>query len=415
MNVLIVHQNFPGQFKHLAPRLANRGDRVVAMTMNVAPAFEGIEVHNAAPTIGTNTQLPWAQDFETKLLRAESAYRKAREIKAGGFEPDVIVGHMGWGDMLFLKDVWPQARLGVYCEYFYGHENSDATFDAEFPMPGDALDQAIRLKLKTLPQRMHFDMANSGLSPTQFQADTYPLPFRDKITVVHDGIDTKALTPPANPQIRLSDGRTFGKGDEIVTFVSRNLEPYRGYHIFMRSLPRLMEERPEAKIFIIGKDGNGYGANAPHSSWKQIFLDEVKDRIDLSRLFFTGAVDYQTFLTLLSLTRMHVYLTYPFVLSWSLMEAMALEAPILASATGPVMEVIEDGKNGLLFDFFDPQALAEKGSALLASEELRRELGQNARRTVIERYDLETRCLPAQIAWVDALAQSDPKAPFFEN
>ena len=414
MNVLLVHQNFPGQFKHLAPKLNARGHRVVALTMNQPVTIKGIEVHSAPPEIGTSSKLPWAQDFETKLLRGEAAFRRARKLRQDGFMPDVIVGHMGWGDMLFLKDVWPTARLGVYCEYYYSHTDSDSDFDPEFPVPGDDLERTIRLKLKTLPQRLHFGMANRGLSPTQFQADTYPAEFRQRISVIHDGIDTAAIAPYANPSIQISGGRRFDRTDEVITFVSRNLEPYRGYHIFMRALPKLLKERPEAHVFIIGNAGSGYGPQPPSSSWRDIFLTEVRDRIDLSRVHFTGALAHNVLHELISISRLHVYLTYPFVLSWSLLEAMALEAPILASDTAPVREVITSGENGVLTDFFDHGALVNRAVEILESASVRETMGQSARRTVLDNYDLQRTCLPAQVAWLESLAHEDPLPPFLE-
>jgi glycosyltransferase involved in cell wall biosynthesis len=415
MNVLLVHQNFPGQFKHLAPKLIECGHRVVALTMNQPVALEGVEVHSAPPEIGTSSKLEWAQDFETKLLRGEAAFRRARKLRQDGFIPDVIVGHMGWGDMLFLKDVWPTARMGVYCEFFYTHSDSDSDFDPEFPLPGDDLERTIRLKLKTLPQRLHFGMANRGLSPTRFQADTYPADFRKRISVIHDGIDTAAIAPFANPSIQISGGRKFDRSDEVITFVSRHLEPYRGYHIFMRALPRLLKERPEAHVFIIGSTGSGYGQKPPSSSWRDIFLAEVRDHIDLSRVHFTGALPHRVLHELLSISSLHVYLTYPFVLSWSLLEAMALEAPILASDIAPVREVIKSGQNGILTDFFDGDALVERAVEILDSPRAREAIGQSARQTIIDKYDLQTTCLPAQVDWIESLAQEDPLPPFLET
>lgn len=415
MNVLLVHQNFPGQFKHLAPKLVEHGHRVVALTMNQPVSLKGVQVHSAVPEVGTSSKLEWAQDFETKLLRGEAAFRRARQLRQDGFAPDVIVGHMGWGDMLFLKDVWPAARLGVYCEFYYSHTGGDSNFDPEFPLPGDDLQRMIRLKLKTLPQRLHFGMANRGLSPTHFQADTYPEEFRERISVIHDGIDTTAIAPYVNPSIQISDGRKFDRSSEIITFVSRNLEPYRGYHIFMRALPRLLQERPNAHVFIIGTAGTGYGPAAPHSSWRDIFLAEVRDRIDLSRVHFTGALAHNVLHELLSISRLHVYLTYPFVLSWSLLEAMALKVPILASDTAPLREVIASGQNGVLTDFFDYDALVNRAVEILDSSDTREALGEAARQTIIDRYDLQKTCLPAQVEWVESLAQEDPLPPFLET
>ncbi|UZK65040.1 glycosyltransferase [Sphingomonas sp. M1-B02] len=415
MNVLLVHQNFPGQFKHLAPQLVARGDRVVALTMNVAPDMPGVEVRNAKPTIGTASKLPWAQDFETKLIRGEAALRAAMALRDEGFYPDVIVGHPAWGDTLFVKEVWPEARFGIYCEFFYSDTNGDADFDPEFPVPGNEVARRVRLKLKTLPQRLHFPLANAGISPTRFQADTYPAIFRDRITVIHDGIDTDRIAPRTDGSIRLGDGRTITRADEVVTFVSRNLEPYRGYHIFMRALPELLRRRPNARVFLVGGDGVSYGAAPAKGSWRDLFLNEVRDKLDMSRVHFVGHLPYDVFLGLLSITRLHIYLTYPFVLSWSLIEAMALGAPILGSDTAPVREVIEHGRNGILTPFFDPAALAAQASEMLEDDDLRLRLSAAARQTAVEGYDLKRVCLPRQLQWIDALAAQTPRPALFDD
>lgn len=414
MNILLVHQNFPGQFKHLAPELVNRGDRVAALTMNQPEQVEGVEIYSAPPKIGTSSKLGWAQDFETKLLRGESAFRCALKMRENGFTPDVILGHMGWGDTLFLKEVWPQARLGIYCEFFYRYQNDDSEFDPEFVPRDEKSARRIRLKLKSLPQRLHFDMANGGISPTLFQADTYPCPFRKRITVVHDGIDTGIIRPRENPSVTLANGRIFTKADEVITFVGRNLEPYRGYHVFMRALPRMLQERPRAHVFIVGNNGVSYGAAPPESNWRDIFFEEVKNEIDVSRVHFVGHLPHNLFLELLALSRLHIYLTYPFVLSWSLLEAMALGAPILGSATAPVREVIKDGYNGLLVDFFDGDGLVHHANRILDCGALRSSLGTGARKTAVDSYDLRSVCLPQQLRWVDGLAKQIPRPPLFE-
>jgi len=415
MRVLLVHQNFPGQFKHLAPALVARGDEVVALTMNAPQPMAGVDIHSAPPKSGTQSTHLWTQEMETKLLRAESAFTRAIAIRDAGFSPDVIVGHPAWGDMLFLKEVWPAARLGIYCEFFYGLDGLDSGFDREFEDVSQGDENRARIKLKTLPQRLHFPIANAGLSPTHFQANTYPSSFRDRITVVHDGIDTDVIKPSTGVSLKLGSGLEVSAKDEIITFVSRNLEPYRGYHVFMRALPELQRRRPNARIFIIGADGVSYGARPETGTWKQHFLSEVIERLDMSRVHFVGALAYPLFLQLLSISRLHVYLTYPFVLSWSLMEAMAIGAPILGSDTAPLQEVIRHGENGLLFPFFDQTALVDGAERILGDAALREQLTVNARRTIIDEYDLKTRCLPRQIAWIDALAAMEAKPALFEE
>lgn len=418
VKVLIIHQNFPGQYKHLGPALAVRGDEVVALTLKAKKPglWKGISVvpysvkGRSAPSIH-----PWLADFETKILRAEACYDAALELRdAHGFCPDVILAHHGWGEPMFLRDVWPEARLGLYCEFFYRPEPELADFDPEFSMP-DLARNALRLRMKNLNNRVHFETASAGLSPTAFQANTFPAPFRQQISVIHDGVDTRTLVPNFSAQFDLPDGETVTREDEVITFVNRNLEPYRGYHVFMRALPALLRERPRARILIVGADGVSYGAKPPGGkTWKQIFLEEVRDQIpaaDWERVHFLGTLPYGDFVRLLQVSRLHIYLTYPFVLSWSLLECMSVGGTILASDTAPVREVIREGETGALVDFFDGAALVARASALLNDPEEAARLGQGARNHVQSHYDLKRHCLPRQLAWVDELAALPPLPP----
>ena len=408
MNILFVHQNFPGQFKFLAPALAGRGHRVVAMTMQKIEQqqWQGVSLVPYAASRGSTPGIhPWVGDFETKTIRGEACFRAALKLKQQGFNPDVIVAHHGWGESLFLKEIWPTAKLGIYCEFFYHASGSDVGFDPEFPVTDVA--EPCRMRLKNLNNLLHFDIADAGLSPTHWQASTFPAPFRDRITVVHDGIDTDAVQPNSAVSLSLSDGLSLSRNDEVVTFVNRNLEPYRGYHIFMRALPQLLRQRPQAHILIVGGDSVSYGAKpAGDSTWKTIFANEVRPQIsdaDWTRIHFLGNLPYQQFIPLLQLSTVHVYLTYPFVLSWSLLEAMSAGCAIVASDTAPLREAIEHDKTGCLVNFFDAPQLAEQVSALLANADQRQRLGNAARNFAQANYDLKTQCLPKQISWVEQL------------
>ncbi|TAN49252.1 MAG: glycosyltransferase [Methylococcaceae bacterium] len=410
MKILFVHQNFPGQFKHLAPALAaDTANEVVAFTMRKdAPAsWQGVRQISYQASKGTTPNVhPWVSDFETKTIRGEAAFRKALELKASGFSPDVIIAHPGWGESLFLKYVWPDAKLGIYCEFYYHPHGADVGFDPEFPAkdPGDIC----RLRLKNINNLLHFDMADAGISPTHWQASTFPEPFRSKISVIHDGIDSKTLAPNPKVSLTLNNKLVLTRKDEVITFVNRNLEPYRGYHTFMRALPDILARRPKARVLIVGGDDVSYGARpADGQKWKNIFLNEVKDRIpseNMARVHFLGNIPYQQFIPLLQLSSLHVYLTYPFVLSWSLLEAMNVGCAIVASDTAPLQEVITHNETGLLTSFFDPQALAETVVTLMGQPEERARLGANARVFAAQRYDLAKVCLPQQIAWVKSLA-----------
>ncbi len=413
MNILFVHQNFPGQFKHLAPALARQGHKVVALHINACPPMPGVALVRYAvkgrPGQGTQR---WLADLEVKTLRGEAAWLAALQLREQGFVPDVIVAHPGWGESLFLQQVWPQARLGIYCEFFYQAEGADTGFDPEFGQP--EADSACRLQMKNANYELHFPRAHAGIAPTHWQASLFPEPFAQRIAVIHDGIRTDQIKPDAKASIRVQTPQglvQLGQGDEVITFVNRNLEPYRGYHQFMRALPAILKARPQARVVIIGGNEVSYGAAPPPGpdgqaqTWREIFLNEVKGELDLSRVHFVGKVPYADYLRVLQVSTVHVYLTYPFVLSWSLLEAMSAGCAIVASDTAPVREAIRHGETGQLVDFFDPAALARQVIALCDNPSERTRLGEQARAFAVEQYDLETRCLPAQMAWVEQLAK----------
>ena len=409
MRILFVHQNFPGQFKFLAPALAAQGHDVVALTMQKVndAAWRGVKLAPYAAGRGTTPNVhPWVSDFETKTIRGEACFRASLRLKEQGFTPDVIIAHPGWGESLFLKEVWPKAMLGMYCEFYYHPQGADVGFDPEFP----SLDEGdiCRLRLKNLNNLLHMQVADAGISPTEWQAGTFPEPFHSRITVVHDGIDTDAVVPDPSVSLTVNGKVALSKKDEVITFVNRNLEPYRGYHIFMRALPEILKRRPKARVLIVGGDDVSYGARSDGGkTWKEIFAAEVRPQIskdDWARVHFLGRISYRLFIPLLQLSTVHVYLTYPFVLSWSMLEAMSAGCAIVGSDTSPVQEVIRHNETGRLVNFFDPAGVASGVCDLLDDHETRARLGGNARAFAQARFDLMSVCLPKQLQWVASLA-----------
>lgn len=403
MKILFVHQNFPGQFLHLAPALAARGHQVSALTDETNARTSAITTHRyrkpdprpapEAARLGTTFT-----EMTDRGLRAARAARQLRDRH--GYVPDVIFGHSGWGETLFLKDIWPEARLLVYAELYYAARGLDVGFDPEFGTVTDA--RAFGVTARQGHQALAMAQADAALSPTAFQAATFPACFRDKITVIHDGIDTERLRPNPSAELVLPSGVPLRAGDEVLSFVNRNLEPYRGYHSFMRALPAVLSARPRAQVVIVGGEGVSYGgAPAGGGSWKSLYLDEVRNRIDLSRVHFTGRISYADFVSLMQVSRVHCYLTVPFVLSWSLLEAMSAGALVVGSRTAPVEEVIADGETGHLVDFFDTGEIAARLIACLARPEAQATIRAQARQRITESYDLRRVCLPRLIAFVE--------------
>lgn len=405
MKILLIHQNFPGQFLHLGPELARRGHEVLALTdarnnrqssiRTLRYKHEAQKVDPAATRLGRN--------FTTMTDRAVSVARACLQLRdREGFVPDVIFGHSGWGETLFLKEVWPTSKLIVYAEYYYQGTGADVGFDTEFQSYG--FDQVMIAQARAAHLGQAVLHADAGLTPTQWQASTYPLPLRKMLTVIHDGVNPEVMIPDPQASLLLPNGTVLKAGEEVLTFVNRNLEPYRGYHIFMRALPRILAERPNAQVVIVGGDEVSYGAPPKDAKgWKEKILAEVRDQIDLSRVHFLGKVPYQTFVSIMQISRAHAYMTYPFVLSWSMIEAMSAGCLVVASRTQPVEEALRHGETGLLVDFFDVDGWATTLIDALANPSKYTHLRRAARDHVLKHYDIKL-CLPRLVSFVESFA-----------
>ncbi len=391
---LFIHQNFPGQFVHVAAELARLGHEVVALGIKGRPV-PGVKFLRYTPKPPERPSAVEASiDFETKIVRGVACAQVMARLKKGGFEPDVIVAHPGWGEALFCKDVWPNARLLIFAEFFYLTDGTDYSFDPEFTT--DNLAGRVRVRIKNTVHLHALHAADAIYSPTHWQAAQLPAEYVAKTRVIFDGIDTQTVKPEAKAFVHLKRANLkLTAQSEVITFINRNLEPYRGFHVFMRALPAILQQRPNAQVLIVGRDEVSYGSMPKNGkNWREVMLAEVGSQLPLERVHFLGGLPYADYLRLLQVSSCHVYLTYPFVLSWSCLEAMAAECVVVASSTPPVKEVIEHGKNGLLFDFFDTAALTRQVVAVLGNRPAFKHLGQQARQDVINRYDLQTRCLP---------------------
>lgn len=328
--------------------------------------------------------------------------RVAQRLKNQGFYPEVIVVHPGWGEALFLQDIFPLARLVLYCEYYYHSTGGDVGFDPEFPT---SFDDYPRVRIKNSTQLLSLSTCDSGISPTLWQKSLYPIEYQSKLSVIHEGIDTVLLRPDSTATFTIN-GHNFIKGDEIVTFVARNLEPYRGFHTFLRMLPILQTQRPEMQVIMVGGDDVSYGRRLPEGqAYRDKYVLELKEQVDWTRVHFVGKLPYTEYLKVLKISACHVYLTYPFVLSWSMLEAMSVGCLVVASNTAPVTEVIEHEKNGLLVNFFDTQQLAEGIANVLKAPVDYEAMRQNARQTIIERFDLNSICLPTMVDYLTKVNQ----------
>jgi glycosyltransferase involved in cell wall biosynthesis len=364
MKYLFVHQNFPGQFLHLLRRLvAQRQHDIVFISEPNENAIAGVRrityKPQPRPDVPTHEN---ARDFAQAMARADVVAKAGTELKRLGFVPDIIIGHHGWGELLNLPDVWPGVPLLGYHEYYYSLTGQDIDFDPEFTI---GVNMFGNIRAKNAVNLVALTNPGFGQTPTQFQRDTYPEWARSKMAVLQEGVDLDKCRPLAGERATSIGGVRIEASDRLVTYVARDLEPYRGFHQIMRALPAVLRAHPAARVIMVGGDGVSYGAKLSSGTWRERLTLELGRSLDASRVHFPGKLDYESYLRLLQRSDAHVYFTYPFVASWSLREAMACGCALVVSDTAPVREFVTHGKTGILTPFFDPGALADRiGEAL---------------------------------------------------
>lgn len=406
MNIMFVHQNMPGQYRELVQWLAaQRSHRIYFLTQRRnAPRIEGVKTriykpHHVPNKDAYGLSKAWEEGNGAGFGAAIACQHIERNE---GFRPDIVVGHVGWGELTFFKQVWPDVPIVGLFEYYYRLQGGPVNFDKEEPTNEHT---PFLLQARNAIPALNITTVDRGLSPTQWQRDCFPPEMHDKIYVCHDGIRTDRLKPDHHAQVKLGRiEKPVGHGDEIVTYLARNLERLRGFHKFMRALPEILEARPNARVLVVGGNEVSYGAKSKSPGGLRGEMEaEVGDRLDWSRVHFLGRVPYGDYQKIIQVSRCHIYLTMPFVLSWSLLEAMSMQATIVASDVAPVREAVTHGKTGLLVDFHDHSALARQVIEVLERPQDFAQFGHAARQHVIKHYDFLTKCLPEHVKMMNSL------------
>jgi len=407
MIVVFIHHHFPGQYEHIAAHLAGQPGHsvffITESTRNVVPGVHKLVYYpNLAHKLNCHS---YTAVVDHAVRRGLAVAEVLRGLRDSGVTPDIIVGHSGWGETLHVKDVFPDVPLLSYFEFFYHPLGADVGFDGEFA-PACEEDGA-RLRVHNSIGRMSFAVSDWGHTASEWQRSLFPVQMQTRISALHEGIDTERVRPEPDSWLRLERrGIVLTRQEEVITYIARNLEPYRGFHIFMRALPEILRRRPRAHALIVGGDSVSYGAPpAQGGCYREVFLEEVGSRLDLDRVHFLGSVPYTTYLNVLQVSTVHVHLTYPFVPSWSLLETLSAGCLVVGSATPPVLEWLQDGKNGLVVDFFSVGEICDRVEEVLEHHDRMQSLRLAARAFAVGKLDLRTRILPRWTALLESLCE----------
>ncbi|MCF8092390.1 MAG: glycosyltransferase [Desulfotignum sp.] len=411
MQYIFIHPNFPAQFRHMAAFLGKDPENnVIFITTNPRPEWK---IPGVKKIVFKQDPVPDHQqsDALTHFSRTDSNGRAIAKIlqrlKHQKFIPDLICGHSGWGTTMYVKDIFPQTPFLGYFEWFYHAVGADVAFEKKI-MP----DPEIRIRIRNKNLSILNDLAacDHGLCPTWWQKTRFPKEFHHKLSVIHDGINPEFFTPTPDRKLHIPTlDLSFAR--EIVTYTARGFEPYRGFPQFIEAIPNILEKRPDAHVVIVGEDRVCYGPPLPEGQTYKTLMTK-KIRLDPHRVHFVDPLPYRHYLEILQASSVHVYLTVPFVLSWSMLEAMSCGCLVVASDTPPVREVIHDGVNGILTDLFSPEQIARKVVACLDYPSFMKTIKKNARKTILEKYNLNN-MLPRQLHLINQLTAASDQHNLF--
>jgi glycosyltransferase involved in cell wall biosynthesis len=385
MRILFLHQNFPGQFPHIAKHLANnKKNQVISISQAQAKGLPNVANVSYKPARQITQGIHhYIAGLESAVLNGQGTTNVMQALKLKGFVPDIVIGHAGWGETLYVKDVFSSAKLINYFEFFYHATGADTDFDPEYP---NTADDVLRIRTKNSINLLNLVTSDVGISPTNWQKSLYPSEFHPKISVIHEGVNIEIAKSNLKAEFVLPDGKKLTKKDKVVTYVARNLEPYRGFHHFMRALPEICQRHPDCHVLVVGGDDISYGRKAEGvQHFREKMQNEVK--INEKQVHFLGKLPYAEYIKVLQISSAHVYLTVPFVLSWSMLEAMAIGCVVIGANTAPVSEVL-NSENGVMVDFFSATDIASAVDKVLKNPQEYLAIRQNARATIMQKYTI---------------------------
>lgn len=386
MKYLFIHKNLPGQYEHLIDHLLKEpGSEVIGICQEFVPqqyALFGLRVVQYEPDWQAHNR--FQEDVvcvACDLSNARSVAATLMRLKAEGFTPDIGFAHLGWGEACYFKDVYPETPLVGYCEFYYQSAGADADFNPERPLTAN---DRYRIRSANAAKLLSLVAMDVGVSPTAWQRSLYPAEFQHKIRVIHEGVPVDRIKPDPRARFRLPSGQYLSRADCLVTYTARNLEPQRGFQIMVKVVDEVCRRRQDCQFVIAVGDEVSYSESIDGLTYREKLLRETP--LDSARVHFVGRLMFDDYIRLLQVSSVHIYLTVPFALSWSMIEAMAAGCAIIGSDANPVSEVISHGHNGLLADFFSPAVISRLVDELLDQPANRVELGLNARADALNNF-----------------------------
>ncbi len=407
MHILFTHRAFPAQFGQLGLELSKRYawkcsfliDHISRCPEPTEEMLSRLSLYQIPLSAAFRAEKnpPWAQSFGRYLEVCQAGWEALRALP--DLRPDLVVGHAGLAPTLFLSEL-VDCPIVNYCEYYFAQHRRDLTYRIDLPPAEPAPFFPRCINAATLASLV---ACGAGYAPMHWQRRSFPQRFWPKIEVHFDGIDTTLYRPQRTSLV--VNGQTIPEDTRVVTFVARGLESMRGFDLFMRVAKRICRERSDVLFVIAGDEETYYGWDQLHTgphSFKQWVLSQGD--YDLSRFIFLGHIEPARLAQVFGRSDLHIYLSVPFVVSWSLLNALACGCVVLGSQVDPVREVVEPGRTGLLEPLFDIDRLAETALGVLADPGKYRPLGQAARESVEEKYSLDV-CIPELKEFFERVAQ----------
>lgn len=337
--ILFLHPNFPAQFRHLASAAAACGhDARFLCQTHYGRTLPGVQRLTLKGSCSHEQLNALGGDLLERSAALANQYQLGlSNLEESGWQPDVVISHSGWGCGLHVREVWPHCRHIAYLEWWFDPQSDFLNYDPHNQDLNLSRQQGKKLWLRNQSLALELVTADAIVAPTQWQARQLPPLLKERCFVIHDGIDLDRFKP--EPKKRQID-------QVVVTYGTRGMEPMRAFPQFILGILPLLNKNTHIQVQIAGEDGIYYGGRPPqtHSTWGKWAKHQLSESGLSQRVEWLGHLGPDQYTAWLQRSDCHVHLTHPFVASWSLLEALACQCPMVVSDVEPVRELCEATK-----------------------------------------------------------------------